>query len=210
MSVFRTLAYASPVIVGFALPCVLALARERSWPRRAYFAAAPISVVAMVALLFVTWTFSGERFARLLEVSCFLLAYGAFLFGLFHFAMGFGLPPVVAQIVAGVVVVLMAGTVFYFDPILEHAIETNAPREQLQSRIDAAMEWNPYVVVATSIFDEDVLTRRVLYSRTLLSDLPRSYPQWPQVALAYVILGFFLHVGYLGMTALRLKVQRGR
>ena len=203
---FRILAFLSPLLAGLLVPFLLALARDRKWSRPAALAAAPLGVVSLIVLLLMAWIPSGDRFSCWLELSCFLLAFGVLLFGLFHLLLGLGRSTTLAQIGTGLLVLLMVGTLFYFDPLLEQVREAGT----LHTRVEWAMKGNPYVVVASSIFEEDVLTRPFLYRHTLLADLPRSYPEWPPVALGYVVLGFFSYVGYLGMQALRLRGTRGK
>ncbi len=205
MSAFRRCALASPLVFGFLIPFLLALGRERGWRVRKRAGVAATGAAAWIALLGVLWIFSGEAVARLLTSACFLLAFGAFLVGLFHL-LGGRAP---AQVGCGLVVVLMVGTLFYFDPILEHAMESRLTREQFQTRVDLALEGNPYAVMAYSIFEEDLLTRKVLYPRTLLADLQRAYPDWSRVALGYVLAGFWCFVAHLVLVALRMRI-RGR
>lgn len=197
--VFRIAALASPLLLGFLLPFVLALGRDRAWALRRRAGAAAIAVGGWTGLLGVLWTFSGEPVGRLLETACFLLAFGAFLWGLFHLLAGLRLPPAAAQAGCGVVVALLMGTIFCADPILE-----THPQPAVRDRV---LHGNPYAVMAFSIFEEDVFHRRVLYGRTALSDLERSYPDWSRVALWYVLLGFWFQVGFLALTALRWRLR---
>jgi hypothetical protein len=202
MILFRIVAFASPLFLGFLLPFTLALGREKQWSLRKRAAAAALTPVFWLLLLFLLWSFSGDRISRFLQTAAFLLAFSSFLIGLFHLIVGFRLPPAVAQIFSGLMVVLMVGTLFYFDPILERSSAV-----QLPDRVALALEWNPYAVMAYSIFEEDVLTRRILYTRTLLADLQHGYPDWTRAALGYVLLGFWLYVGSLGLLALRMKFR---
>lgn len=188
--IFRMTALAGPLVLGFVLPFVLALGRDRGWNARKSACAAATAAAGWIVLLGILWTFSGHPVSRLLESACFLLAFGAFLYGLFRLT---------GQIVCGLVVVLLLGTVFYFDPILE-----SAKGAEVHTRVAIAMEWNPYVVMAYSIFDVDLLTR-VLYTRSQLAELQHPWPEWPRVALWYVLLGFFCTVGSMGVQAAKLR-----
>lgn len=205
MSVFRLCALAGPLLFGFLIPFLLAFGRERGWRTRKRTGVAAMGASAWIVLLGVLWVFSGEPVIRLLESACFLLAFAVFLVGLFHL-LGGRAP---AQVGCGLVVVLMVGTLFYFDPIVEHAMESRLTREQFRARVDLALEGNPYAVMAYSIFEEDLLTRKVLYTRTMLADLQRSYPDWSRVALGYVLAGFWCFVAHLAWVALRIRI-RGR
>ncbi|GEM_PF-3223559 len=200
---FRLAALASPLLLGFGFPFVLALGRERGWSLRHRAGSAAIAGASWVGILGILWGFSGQPIARYLESACFLLGFASLLWGLFHLFVGLTLTPAVAQAACGIVVSLLVGTVFYFDPILEAA-----PAGSHRVRANAAIDWNPYAVMAYSIFEEDILTRRVLYG-TRLSELERSYPEWARAALWYLLLGFWFHVGFLGLHALKARL-RGR
>lgn len=199
--IFRIAALASPLLLGFVLPFVLALGRGRGWNARKSAGAASTAAAGWILLLAALWTFSGQPVVRLLETACFLLAFGAFLFGLFHFFTGLRIP---GQIGCGLVVVLLMGTLFYFNPIVEEARGA-----AVHSRIAMALEWSPYPVMAYSIFDIDLLHQKWLYTNSAIADRIHGYPDWTRAALWYVLLGFFLHLGYLGLLALKLRF-RGR
>lgn len=203
MIAFRVAVLASPLVLGFGLPFLLAFGRR--WNLRKRAGAVSIGVASWILFLGLLWPFSGESVHRFLESACFLLAFSAFLFGLYFLLES--LVPSFAQAGCGLVVLLMVGTLFYFDPIVEHAQASGLPRESFQRRVDLALEWNPYAVMAYSIFEEDLLTRRLLYSRTLLSDLQRSYPDWTRTALGYVLLGFWFFILRIGIVTIRWRLR---
>ncbi len=182
MSAFEMAALLSPLLLGIFVPLVLALGREGSWTVRRRVASLVALLLSWTLLLGVLWIASAEPFSRLAASLAFL-----------------------AQVSCGFAVVLMVGTLFYFDPILEEA--QGGPPESFQARIDIAMEWNPYVVMAYSIFEDDLLTHRSLYTRTLLADLPRVYPDWSRSAFRYLALAGALSLFFLGSSFLRRRFR---
>ena len=205
MSAFEMAALLSPLLLGIFVPLVLALGREGSWTVRRRVASLVALLLSWTLLLGVLWIASAEPFSRLAASLAFLGAWSGFLVGLFHALVGLRIPAFLAQVSCGFAVVLMVGTLFYFDPILEEA--QGGPPESFQARIDIAMEWNPYVVMAYSIFEDDLLTHRSLYTRTLLADLPRVYPDWSRSAFRYLALAGALSLFFLGSSFLRRRFR---
>ena len=186
MSAFQFGALLSPLILGILIPFLFARAGEKEWSVRGRLRAFVGLLLFWMVLLGTLWALSDEPFSRLLSTLGFLGAWSGFLVGLFHFFVGLRLPGVFSQVLCSFLVILMVGTLFYFNPILE-AAEGGSP-ETFQSRVDLAMEWNPWVVMSYSIFEDDLLTHRSLYTRTRLADLPRIYPDWGSIALRYLFL----------------------
>ncbi len=186
MSAFQFCALLSPLVLGIILPFLFARAGEKEWSVRGRLKAFVGLLLFWTLLLAALWVGSDEPFSRLLSTLGFLGAWSGFVVGLFHLFVGIRLPGVLSQILCSFLVILMVGTLFYFNPILE-AAEGGSP-ETFQSRVDLAMEWNPWVVMAYSIFEDDLLTHRSLYTRTRLADLPRIYPDWSVIALRYLFL----------------------
>ncbi len=201
MSAFQLVALLSPLLLGIFVPFLFALGREKEWTVCRRGAVLLVFLALWTLLLGGLWVASSEPFPRLTATLAFLGSWCGFLTGLFHALVGLRIPPFLSQVLCGFLVVLMVGTLFYFDPILEEA--QGGTRESFQARVDIAMEWNPWVVMAYSIFEDDLLTHRSLYTRTLLADLPRTYPDWGRNALWYLALAGAFSLFYLGSTFLQ-------
>jgi hypothetical protein len=175
VNAYQVWCYLLPLMVGFGLPALL------SW-RPGLDGIRPASILLAVL---VSLTLGLSFMARAPEWTClrvtaFALSFAVLVAGL-HLAC---LRDAVGQIVTGVVVTAMMGTVFYFG----RGIDDSLAPEVISTRIGLCLSLNPYAVIATSIFGEQILHSGTLYA-TGLADYQFVYPAWGRVALGYVLIG---------------------
>ena len=187
MSVFRTLAYLSPLIVGFGVAAALAVTAGAPVKRRA-IAAGAVPGVVLVLLLLTSFADSASLW---FPVALLLVAFAMLVAGLYLLCEGARAPREVSQIVAGLVVCFLMATIFIFGPIIRDSADAGATGATIASRITLAMDVNPFFVMGYSIFETDLLYLPVFY-RTDLAGFQHGRPSWGATSAGYAITGILL------------------
>ncbi len=198
MSLFRTLAYLSPLAVGFGIATALALTSGKPPKRRAITAGAVLGGVLLL-LLFASFADSPGQWLRLAPL---LLSFALLVAGLYLLCEALKAPREVSQIVTGLAVCLLVSTVFWMGPIIRASADAGASGDAVFSRITLAMGVNPYFTMAYSIFDDDLLHLPHFY-RTDLAGFQYDLPRWPATSAGYALTGLVL--GALAVTLHRVK-----
>jgi hypothetical protein len=198
MSLFRTLAYLSPLAVGFGLAAALALTTGKPPKRRATAAGAVLGGVLLL-LLFASFAASPGLWLRLAPL---LLSFAMLVAGLYLLCEALKAPREVSQIVVGLAVCFLVSTVFWMGPIIRASADAGASGDAVYSRITLAMGVNPYFTMAYSIFDDDLLHLPHFY-RTDLAGFQYELPRWPATSAGYALTGLVL--GALATTIRRVK-----
>jgi hypothetical protein len=184
MSFFRTLAYLSPLIVGFGTAAALALTAERPPKRRAI--AVGGLLLGVIGLLFLTSFAESPR--MWLPLSLLLLSFAMLVAGLYLLCESARAPREVSQVIAGLVVCLLMSTLFCFGPVIRNSADAGATGEEISRRISLAMDLNPFFVMGYSIFQSDLLYLPVFY-RTDLAGFQHAAPSWPATSAGYALAG---------------------
>jgi uncharacterized membrane protein len=187
MSVFRTLAYLSPLIVGFGVAAALAVTAGAPAKRRA-IAAGAVPGGVLVLLLATSFADSASLW---FPVALLLVAFAMLVAGLYLLCEGARAPREVSQIVAGLAVCFLMATIFIFGPIIRDSADAGATGATIASRITLAMDVNPFFVMAYSIFDTDLLYLPVFY-RTDLAGFQHGRPSWGATSAGYALVGTLL------------------
>ena len=187
MSVFRTLAYLSPLIVGFGIAAALALTAAQA-PKRRAIAAGSVPGVVLVLLLLTSFADSASLW---FPVALLLLSLGMLTAGIYLLCESARAPREVSQIVAGLVVCFLMATIFIFGPIIRESADAGASGETIASRITLALDVNPFFVMGYSIFQSDLLYLPVFY-RTDLAGFQHGRPSWPATSAGYALAGLAL------------------
>ena len=187
MSVFRTLAYLSPLIVGFGVAAALALTAGKPPKRRAIVAGAVPGGVLVLLLL----TSFADSASFWFPVALLLLTFAMLVAGIYLLCEGARAPREVSQIVAGLVVCFLMATIFIFGPIIRDSADAGASGATIASRITLAMDVNPFFVMGYSIFQSDLLYLPVFY-RTDLAGFQHGRPSWPATSAGYALAGVAL------------------
>jgi hypothetical protein len=198
MSLFRTLAYLSPFIVGFGVPAALALTAERPPKRRAVAAGAVVGAVLMLLLL-VSFADSVKLW---LQVALLIVPFALLVAGIYLLCEAAKAPREVSQIVAGLAVCVLMSTVFVFGPIIRDTADTGASGEAISRRIGLMMEVSPLMVMGESIFGDDLLHRPYIY-RLDLAGYQHPNPSWPATSAGYGVVGAALVGVSIGLRRLR-------
>jgi hypothetical protein len=200
MVVFRTLAYLSPLIVGFGVPAALALTAGKPPKRRAIAAGAVLGVVVVLLLL----ASFAESAALWFPLALLLVSFALLVAGIYLLCESARAPREVSQIVACLVVCLLMATITIFGPIIRDSADAGASGRAIYDRITFAMDVNPFFVMAYSIFDTDLLLLPYFY-RTDLAGFQRGRPSWGATSAGYSIAGAVL--GLIGF-GLRRALKR--
>ncbi|MBI3854360.1 MAG: hypothetical protein HY293_01580 [Planctomycetes bacterium] len=194
MSVFRTLAYLSPLIVGFGLPAALALSSERPPKRRAIACGGVLT--AVLGLLFLTSFAESPRLWG--PLAFLLLSFAALVAGLYLLCESARAPRELSQIVAGLAVCFLMSTLFCFGPVIRSMADAGAGGEAISRRISLAMAVNPFFVMGYGIFRSDLLYLPVFY-RTDLAGFQHENPSWPASSAGFLLAGLALAAASIGL-----------
>jgi hypothetical protein len=184
MSLFRTLAYLSPLFVGFGISAALALTSGKPPKRRAIAAGGVVGGV-LVLLLLVSF---GESVRLWFPLALLLLSFGILVAGIYLLCESARAPREVSQIVACLAVCFLMATIFIFGQIIRDSADAGASGPTIYKRITLAMDVNPFFVMAYSIFDTDLLLTPYFY-RTDLAGFQRGQPSWPATSAGYALAG---------------------
>ena len=198
MSFFRTLAYLSPLIVGFGVPAALALTAGRPPKRRAIAAGAVLGAV-LALLLLASFADSVKLW---LQVALLIGPFGLLVAGIYLLCESAKAPREVSQIVAGLVVCLLMSTVFVFGPIIRDSADAGASGAAISGRIGLMMDVSPLMVMGESIFGDDLLHRPYIY-RLDLAGYQHPSPSWPATSAGYGLIGAALVGISIGLRRLR-------
>ena len=184
MSVFRTLAYLSPFLVGFGVAAALSLTGDRPPKRRAV--AAGTVVGAVLALLLLASFLDAPKLWA--PVAVVLVTFAALTAGVYLLCEAARAPREVSQIATSLVVCFLVSTAFVFGPIIRNSADTGATGEAISRRLSLMMDVNPFFVMGESIFAEDLLHTPYLY-RLDLAGFQHVLPSWPASSAGYAIAG---------------------
>jgi uncharacterized membrane protein len=198
MSLFRTLAYLSPFLVGFGISAALALTAERPPKRRAVAAGAVVGAV-LVVLLLVSFADSVKLW---LQVALLIVPFALLVAGIYLLCEAAKAPREVSQVVAGLAVCVLMSTVFVFGPIIRDTADTGASGAAISQRIGLMMDVSPLMVMGESIFGDDLLHRPYIY-RLDLAGYQHPNPSWPVTSAGYGVVGAALVGVSFGLRRLR-------
>jgi hypothetical protein len=124
-------------------------------------------------------------YLKLCGMMVFILSFGI-LIGAGVYLLKKWLSSNTIQLVMGLLVGLMAGSVFYINPIIE-LVKDNLVIRQLV--IKWAIIINPVLVMASNFFGQDILRGRQLYSLCDIGPFyPYNYPSWISLSLGYLVI----------------------
>ena len=190
MTVFRCMAYLTPLLAGLAVAASLAWAEIREKPVKTRVLLGAAVFGGFSALLLILWIPSGESFGAWPATVGFSLATSLFAVGILRFLRGFRLPPVGAQIVSSLLLILLFCAVFALGPVVAAADEASLPGEERTRIIHRIIAVCPYPVMSASIFNDNPLTHPILYA-TEAADYydPGFIPAWTGTAFGYALAG---------------------
>jgi hypothetical protein len=184
MSTFQTLAYLSPLILGFGVAAALALTADRP-PKRRLLAAGGV-LAGLLALLLATSLASTP--GAWLPVSIVLASLGLLTSGVYLLCESARAPRPLSQIAAGLVVCALMSTLFWAGPLIRAAADHRADGASISRRISLSMDVNPFFVMAYSIFDTDLLHQPFFYAMGM-ADYVSSPPRWGVSSAGFAIAG---------------------
>ena len=118
---------------------------------------------------------------------CICLAFGLMLLGLTRVMMK-AMARSAAQLAGSLLGLLMCGTIFYVNPLIESAEPSLKPW-----LIRAAITPNPLVALTAGAFGQDILRSRVIYSRSVIGQFYQyNYPHWAAAAGAFAVARIIL------------------
>jgi hypothetical protein len=187
MSTFQTLAYLSPLILGFGIAAALALTADRP-PKKRLLAAGGV-LAGLLAVLLLTSVASTPK--AWLPVSIVLLSLGLLTSGVYLLCESARAPRELSQIAAGLVVCFLMSTLFWAGPLIRAAADHRADGASISRRISLSMDVNPFFVMAYSIFDVDLLHQPLFYNMGM-ADYVSSPPRWGVSSAGFAVAGAVL------------------
>lgn len=187
MSTFRTLAYLSPLLLGFALPTALAYTSGKPLKHR-LVASASVVFGILTLLLFASFA---DRPRQWFPVAVVLLSLGLLVAGVFLAAESARAPREICLGLAGLVTCLLMSTLFWLGPIVRTLAEGNSSGETVYRRITLLMDVNPFFVMAYSVFDQDLMHTPFFYGMGL-ADFQRGTPSWGASSAGFAAAGLVL------------------
>lgn len=200
MIAFRIAALALPPAAAFLASALLAW--QPGWK------SATIGHAALCAPVLLGGLVAGASGGTILGVLLLSTAFAA---------LGAGLQLAAGQVTAGLVSCLLAASVFFAPAAVSDALalppeagekpEAYARRKvgTAQSRLDFLMSVNPWTVIASSVFELDILRWPRLY-RTGMADYVSARPRgWGSAAAGFAVAGIV--IGGAGL-ALRRRLRR--
>ena len=188
MSLFRVLAYLSPLAVGFGVAAALALTADRPPKRRAIAAGSVVGGV-LTLLLFASFADAPKQWFPL---ALLLVSFAMLIAALYLVCESAKAPREVSQIVAGLAVCFLMSTVFWMGPMIRASADAGASGEAIYNRLTFAMGVNPYFTMAYSIFDDDLLHLPYFYVPTDLAGFQKEMPRWGRTSSGYALVGLLL------------------
>lgn len=182
MNAFRFISYVAPLLSGFGVAAALALTRGRPAGRRAAWAGSVHGAVLFTLLLF-SFAESAGLFP---PVAVLLTAFAALVASVFLLAEFLGARREACQLLASLVVVVLMGSVFMIEPVLENATRAGMSGPAIGSRITLILSVNPFMTMGLSIFGHDLLHVPAFY-RLDLAAYQHEPPRWGASSLGYAI-----------------------
>lgn len=195
MTFFHITAYLAPLIAGFAAAACLALTRERPLLRRLTWLGAAVGAALILPL--GGGLFAGA-FVPFLKLALLVGAFTLLVAGFFLILEACRVPHDAAQVLSGILVVALLGTIFWIKPVLDHAEASGMSDDAVDARITLALRVNPFAVTSYSILEQDPGHWRGLYPIGL-DDFRHGYPRWGASALGYLLAGLALFGASLGI-----------
>lgn len=199
MSLYRTLAYLAPLIVGFGVAAALALTPDRA-PKRRAVAAGSVLGGALFLLLIACLTDSPQTFVPL---ALLLASVAVFVAGQYLLLESARLPRELCQLLPGLVLCFLMSTLFWAAPLIRAAADRGATGEAIYRRITLSMDVNPFFVTGYSIFNADLLHDSPFFYRLGMADFQHGTPSWGASAAGFAILGLVLACLSVGLRRIR-------
>jgi hypothetical protein len=194
---FRVLAYMAPLGVGLGLAAAVSLSEGKS-PRSRLLSILGVWGGALLILLVSSLS---ESLVAWLKIAVILTSFGAFVVGLSLLGESLRVPREVTQVVSGVLVIALVGSVFWMGPLIREAADTDPGGKATYRRITIAVAASPYLVMGYSVFAHDPLHSTDLYSLGL-HDYPYEKPGWGGPSGVYAGVGVGLYLLSRGARAL--------
>ncbi len=182
MNAFRFLAYLAPLLSGFGVAAALAWTRGLPWRRRAAWTGGVHGGI-LVVLFLLSFL---ESVALFPAVAVLLTAFAAFVASVSLLAELLGARREVGQLLASLVVVVLMGSVFLIEPVLENATRAGLPGPSVGERITLILSVNPFMTTGLSIFGHDLLHAPAFY-RLDLAAFQHAPPRWGATSLGYAV-----------------------
>ena len=150
--------------------------------------------------------FFTDAFVPFLKLTLLVAAF-SFLVGAFYlFLESCRVPDDAAQVLCGLLVVALLGTIFWMKPVLDDAEASGLSEGAIDSRITLALQVNPFAVTSYSIFEQDPGHWASLYPFGL-DDFRHGYPTWGVATLGYALTGLIFLAASLGLSYLRKRIS---
>ena len=184
------IAYLTPLVLGIGIPFIMNTTQTslRKQVSISLLLWAVLSAV-LIGTKLITHSAIPISYLKLCGMVVFILSFGIFI-GAGFYLLKKWLSGSLAQLIMGLLLGLMAGSVFYANPIIE-LVKDNLVLRQLV--IKWAIIVNPILIMAGNFFGQDILRGRQLYSLCDIGPFyAYNYPSWMSISLGYLIVSLVL------------------
>lgn len=163
MSAFRVVAVLAPLLAALGACAAAAFAARSPFPKRLAWSAAPLAAV-LLALALLS---GGEPERALGPTSALAASFWLLSLAVSCFVEQLRAGPAAAQIAGSLVAVGLSVAVFAFAPVLDHALRTGLPADELGRRMTLAQELSPIAVLERDVFKSDFVHRPYFYAKDI-------------------------------------------
>lgn len=188
----RLIIYLTPLLIGLLTPFLMNWkgVREHIKTRTFLksllaFKSVLIVVFSLIFILSLVFLFGGGGFVKFFNLLLFLIGFSVLIISLFILLVTLGISGNLSQFMLTMLVVLMYGTVFCANPLIE---TYKNDQETRQTIIGLAVNLNPMLVIAGNFFDHDLMRAQHMYRISLIGPYyPYSYTDWRYLLIGYLI-----------------------
>jgi hypothetical protein len=192
----RLISFLSPILLAIAIPFLLTKSADTKPLIKQIIPPAIAMLILLFILLVILVIAGGIGFTGFLKLSLFIIAYSVMITAFTLMLLSFNLSGVVVQSIVTILLLLMIGTVFYANPLIEQS-----SGETRQSIIQCAINLNPILIIGADFFNYDMILAPQMYKISLIQYYPHNYPEW------YCVTGVYLAIALILFILARIKLR---
>lgn len=199
--VTRFVCYLSPVIIGIIIPFLLnhpvkdppeprqtdtvGLGSRRAGKTlsRKIIPSGITLLLILVIILCVSVFTGGLTPLSFIALASFLLVYTLMIMVVYFMLTSIGFSGIISQVIVIILILLMSGTVFYANPLIE-----TAPSPLRGMIVQWSINLNPMLIISANFFNYDMILAPQMYKLSLIQYYPHYYLAWGYVVIGYLIV----------------------
>lgn len=183
--VTRLVCYLSPIVLGIIIPFLLnQFHKDKQTRYRKIIPSVFTLLLILIIILGVSIFTGGLNFIGFIKIAVFLFAYSLMIMALYIMLTSIGLSGILSQVIVIMPVLLMNGTVFYANPLIE-SVTSNQFREMI---VQWSINLNPMLIIGANFFNYDMILAPQMYKLSLIQYYPHYYSSWGYVVSGYLFI----------------------